>query len=190
MKRAFLRGVSGLVACLLLSVAALAGGHNPADFPLRVHIYQHNGVSHYSRGTLDYVDGEGRANLFENGEPRAFEYGYRCGDRLRNSDGYETYMARWKKKDRRLEILLPVMGKPNAAETCELKVEMKADVVYVRHNGSLNEAPAAKYKEWMDKHQYDPEHGKNVPVAPESTPAPAQTPAATGAAGIGTSAPK
>lgn len=190
MKRALLRGLSGLVACLLLSVAALAGGHNPADFPLRVHIYQHNGVSHYSRGTLDYVDGEGRANLFENGEPRAFEYGYRCGDRLRNSDGYETYMARWKKKDRTLEILLPVMGKPNAAETCELKVEMKADVVYVRHNGSLNEAPAAKYKEWMDKHQYDPEHGKNVPVAPESAPAPAQTPAATGAAGIGTSAPK
>jgi hypothetical protein len=169
--------LGGFAACALLSTAVLAGSRNPVDFPLRVHIFSHNGVSHYSHGSLDYVDGEGRANLYENGEPRGFEYGYRCGDRLRNSDGYETYMARWKKKDRTVEILLPVMGKPNAAETCELKVEMK-ETAYFRHNGLLGEEPAAVFKQWMGKHEYDPEHGKNEPLKAAPT-SPAGTSPAT-----------
>jgi hypothetical protein len=52
---------------------------------------------------------------------------------------------------------------------------MKADVVYRSSNGVLREDSAAKFKEWMEKHQYDPEHGKNEPVeaAPAATPAPA-----------------
>ena len=181
MRRAFSCGLIGVAGCLLLSTAALAGGHNPADDPLRVHLYQENGVSHYNRGTLDYVDGEGRANLFENGVPRGFDFSYRCGERLRSSAGFETYPARWKKPDKALEILLPQFGKPGAFDACELKVLMKADTVYHRHNGLLGEEPAAKYKEWMEKVQYDPEHGKNEPV--ETAPAPAQKPA-------GVSAPK
>jgi hypothetical protein len=78
---------------------ALAGGHDAANYPLRVHIFQVGGVSHYygATRTLDYVDGEGRANLFENSEPRGFDFSYRCGERLRYSSGYETFLARWKK---------------------------------------------------------------------------------------------
>jgi len=153
-----------LTFCFLFSAVALAGGYRAAEFPLRVHIYTHNGYSHYSHQMLDYVDGEGRANLFENGEPRGFVYGYRCGERLRNSDGFETYMARWKKKDRTMEILQPVLGKPNAANTCELKVEMKDGIAYHRRNGMLGEVQAEDLKAWMVKHKYDPEHGLNEPV--------------------------
>jgi hypothetical protein len=96
-----------------------------------------------------------------------------------NSVGYETYRARWKKQDKTLEILLPAMG-----GTCDLKVEMKENVVYRRHNNSLGEVPAAKFKEWMEKHQYDPEHGKDLPVTADSEPA------ASGEAGVGASAQK
>jgi hypothetical protein len=153
-----------LTSCFLFSAVALAGGYRAAEFPLRVHIYAHNGHSHYSHQILDYVDGEGRANLYENGEPRGFEYGYRCGERLRNSDGFETYMARWRKPGRTLEILQPVLGKPNAANTCELKVEMKDGIAYHRRNGMLGEVHSEDLKAWMVKHQYDPEHGMNEPV--------------------------
>ncbi len=69
--------------------------------------------------------------------------------------------------------------------TCDLIVALKENVVYVRRNGSLVEEPAVKYKEWMDKHQYDPEHGKNLPVAPAPQPKPSQTPVESG-----TSAPR
>jgi hypothetical protein len=77
-----------------------------------------------------------------------------------NSIGYETYPARWKKPGKELQILLPADG-----GACDLKVDVKPDVAYRRHNGSLIEEPAAKFKEWMVKHQYDPEHGMDLPVA-------------------------
>jgi hypothetical protein len=175
MRRTFFCGLGGLAACLLLSTVVLAGGHNAADYPLRVHIFNFNSHSHYygTTRTLDWVDGEGRANLYENGEPRGFDFSYRCGERLRGSAGYETYPARWKKQNQSLEILLPQFGKPGAYDACEMKVEMK-DAVYYRHNGGLDEEPAAVFKQWMDRHEYDPEHGKNEPV----TPAPARPAAA------------
>jgi hypothetical protein len=162
-----------LVACLLFSTVALAG-HNPADYPLRVHIFTFNGYSHYYRtggygssSSLDAVDGEGRANLYQNGQPRGVDFAYHCSVRLRVSPGFETYMAKWKKQDRVLEILMPKFGgKPGDMDSCDLNVTMKEDTVYTRQNGQMNETPAAKFKAWMDAHQYDPEHGKNNPVYP------------------------
>jgi hypothetical protein len=53
-----------------------------------------------------------------------------------------------------------------------LKVEMK-ESAYYKHNGLLNEEPAAVFKAWMEKRQYDPEHGKNEP---QPAPVPANTP--------------
>jgi hypothetical protein len=166
--------VRGLALCALFSGAAFAGGHSAADYTLRVHIFVHNSHSHYYHQALESVDGEGRANLYENGEPRGFDYSYRCGERIRNSPGYETYLARWKKHDQTLEILLPKMGKPGAMEACELKVEMK-DFAYYRHDGNVDTEPTTAFKQWMEKHQYDPEHGKNEPTGAPPEPAATET---------------
>ncbi len=179
MRRICFSVLSVFAGCLLLATGAFAYGHHVADYPLRVHIFQHNGVSHYSRQQLDFVDGEGRANLFESGEPLGFDFSYRCGQRLMVSPGFETYPARWKKPGRALEILQPQFGRPGAYDTCELKVEMKVDTVYHRHNGLLGEVPAAKYKEWMVKHEYDPEHGKDEPTAAASAGTATGSPAPT-----------
>lgn len=153
-----------LVACMLMPMCGWAA-HNPADYPLRVHIFGHNGVSHYSgfRGTnsLEDVDGEGRANLYENSQPRGFDFHYSCEERLMNSMGFETYPARWKKINAELEVLFPLSGK-----TCKFHVAMKDGVIYRHSQGSIVEGPADKFKAWMDKYQYDPEHGKNLPVKP------------------------
>jgi hypothetical protein len=97
-----------------------------------VHIFQVSQHSHYAAGSLNYVDGEGRANLYENGEPRGLDFGYRCGQRLQISAGYETYPAKWKKlgrqPGRQLDILPPVMGRPGEMSACDLKVAMKETV--------------------------------------------------------------
>jgi hypothetical protein len=169
MRRVLICGLSGVAAFLLLSTVALAGRLNLADYPLRVHVFEHNAHSHYWHQSLDVVDGEGRANLYENGVPRGVDFSYRCGERLRNSVGYETYPARWKKGGKELEILMPEFGKPGAFNSCDLNVEMK-DSAYRKHGGALEEVPVAEFQKWMEKHDYDPEHGKNEPVA---TPAPA-----------------
>lgn len=168
--------------------AAHAGTANPADYPLRVHIFQFNAHSHYYRvggviSSLDSVDGEGRANLYEDSQPRGFDFSYSCNRRLMVSEGYETYLARWKKPNRELEILLPVLGgKPGQMDSCDLRVTMKQDLAYARHNGQLSEVPAADFKAWMVKYHYDPEHGQDRPVKPAPTSDSAQpaAPATTG----------
>jgi len=138
---------------------------NPADYPLRVHIFGHNTFSHYSGyggvRSLNDVDGEGRANLYENSEPRGFDFKYVCAERLMDSMGYDTYPARWKKANLELELLLPVSGK-----TCTLHVAMKDGMAYYRNNGNFGEEPAERFKGWMTKYQYDPEHGKNTITKP------------------------
>jgi hypothetical protein len=165
----FWSGSGAITLCLLCSTPMLAGGRNLGDYPLRVHIFQLSTHSHYRNQLLNYVDGEGRANLYENGQPRGFDYSFRCSERLMTSAGYETYAARWKKPGREIEVLMPVMGKPGSMDSCNLELQLK-DGAYYRHNGVVDEEPAATFKAWMEKHQYDPGHGKNEPIA--SAPAP------------------
>jgi hypothetical protein len=172
MRRVWISCMSGLTLCLLAATAAWAGKFNAAEFPLRVHIVYRNGVRHYYRpggygsiSSLDEVDGMGGGDLFENSQPLGFDFNYNCSQPITPMPGYETFLARWKKPGRVIEILMPVMGgKPGDMNSCELNVTMKQDTVYVRKNGGVIEEPAAKYKEWMIKHQYDPEHGMNEPV--------------------------
>jgi hypothetical protein len=176
MRNDLVRALSVFAACLLLAIPAIAGKYKPDDFPLRVHIVERNGIRHYYHpgywaggAQLDKVDGLGAANLFENGQPLGFDFNYVCGDPLTPQRGYETFMARWKKQGREQEILMPKMGgKPDDMNSCELKVAMKQDTVYIKRNGQVSEEPAARFKQWMVNHQYAPEHGMNEPVLPRN----------------------
>ena len=158
-----------LVFALLASMPGFAA-KNPADYPLRVHIFSHNSFSHYAGyagiRTLNDVDGEGRANLYENSQPRGFDFQFNCEERLMNSMGYETYPARWKKPNVEMELLLPVSGK-----TCRFRVAMKDGIAYYKHDSNFGEEPAEKFKAWMTKYQYDPEHGKDTITKPTETAA-------------------
>jgi hypothetical protein len=166
-------------ALLGLAVLASAGGKNLADYPLRVHVVGRNQTTFYHMRVEEEAKGEGRGNLFENSEARGMDFQYDCSKRLMVSSGYETYPARWKKPKLELEVLIPEFGKDNSYSTCTLKVQMK-DFAYYHRNGVLNTEPISAYKEWMTKHDYDPEHGKNTPIqiqnaAPATgSPAPAQ----------------
>lgn len=160
-----------LLFCLVLAAYASAKKIKPADFPLRVHMIQHSEHSHYQGRVLDEVDGDGRGNLFENSRAVAFDFSYTCWERPVSIMGYETYMARWKKPGRELEILLPVMDSPDNFSPCALRVTLKPASVYAERNGQLSEVPANEYKKWLDKQEYDPEHGLNPPSTPSALPA-------------------
>jgi hypothetical protein len=172
--------------CVLLCAAPMNGdSKNMADYPLRLRIFSKDSTSFYHMRELDEQKGEGRADLFENGEAHGVDFNYSCEEKLKASFGYETYPAKWKKPGRELTVLLPVFGKSNAYFTCNLNVALK-DFTYVRHDGKLGSEAPEKYKAWMVKHDYDPEHGKNKPMnltaadaadnpdAPPSGPPPAQ----------------
>jgi hypothetical protein len=165
MRRILMCSLGVFAVCLLLSTGVLAK-RNLAEYPLRVHIYQFTAYPFYwgYARSLDFVDGEGRANLFENGQPQGFDFQYRCGEQLRSSPGFESFRARWKKPGKELEILLPRFGRPDSYDSCNLDVLMKSGMAYHRVNGLLSEETASIYKEWMDKSQYDPERDKNLPL--------------------------
>ena len=159
--------------------ATHAESHNPADYPLRIHIYRRNETTFYHNHQTEEAKGEGRANLFEGGEPKGIDFQFECDTRLQTSSGYETYPAKWKKPGQELVILQQQFGKTNY-DTCRLKVLVK-DFVYVSHNGNLTTEPIDVFKQWMARHDYDPEHGKNTPTqtAPGANPAGGSSPNST-----------
>jgi hypothetical protein len=169
-----MRRLSSLVifASLLSFVPAIhAESHNPADYPLRIHIYRRNETTFYHNRQTEEAKGEGRANLFEGGQPKGLDFQFECDTRLQTSSGYETFPAKWRKPGQELVILQPQFGK-NGYDTCRLKVMVK-DFVYVSHNGNLSSEPIDVFKDWMTRHDYDPEHGKTTPTRPApATPNP------------------
>jgi hypothetical protein len=175
-----LRSLSLFLGAALLALPALGESHNPADYPLRIHIYRFNQHAHYHNGILDFIEGEGRANLYENGEPKGLDFSFDCGERFMNSSGFETYPAKWKKPGQSLVLLMHKIGS-NSASTCEIKVDVK-DFAYLMRNGNLTTEPASVFKQWMTQHHYDPEHGLDEPTpsapAPAGTTAPAAAPPA------------
>jgi len=161
----------------LFTTVAIAASHKPEDYPLRVHILRVSSHEHHHKGLLESVDGEGRANVFENGEPKGIDFQYSCEARFMTSSGYETYMAKWKKPGQVLVVLTKEMGS-NSFNTCELNTDVK-DFVYVSHDGVVNAEPASQMKDWMAKHNYDPEHGLNEPTGVVKAPEPAPVAAPT-----------
>jgi hypothetical protein len=159
-------------ACLCLCSSVLsAESKNPADYPLRVSIFGRDQTTFYRNGYANESKGDGRANLYANGEVHGVDFSFDCGQKLRVSFGYETYPARWKKPNQEITVLLPIFGKSNSYFTCDLKTAIK-DTVYARRaNGSMGEEPSAELKAWMAKHNYDPEHGKDMPTGIEPRPA-------------------
>jgi hypothetical protein len=150
------------VSTLLSAPSLFAKSINPADYPLRIRVYSKDQTTFYSRREVEEAKGDGRANLFEGDEVHGIDFNYSCSEKLKASFGYETYLAKWKKPGRELTVLLPMMGKANTYNTCDLNVAPR-DTVYVRQNGRMSEEPAERFKTWMVKHDYDPVHGKNTP---------------------------
>jgi hypothetical protein len=144
-----------------------AESHNPADYPLRIHIYRRNETTFYHNRQAEEAKGEGHANLYEGGTPKGLDFQFECDTKLQTSSGFETFPARWKKPAQELVILQPQFGR-GGYDTCRLKVILK-DFVYVTHNGNLVTESPDNFKQWMTKHDYDPEHGKETPI--QLTPA-------------------
>src|SRR5579871_5110392 len=166
------------ICCILITSATLiAESKNPADYPLRVHIYPHDQTAFYHNRNAEEFKGDGRANLFANGDVHAIDFTFDCSEKLKTSFGYETYPAKWKKPNQELTVLLPVFGKTNAYFTCNLKTDIK-DFAYFAHDGKMGSEPSEQFKAWMIKHDYDPEHGKNTPVKVASQPEVSTQPAA------------
>src|SRR5579875_1098120 len=154
-----------VAGCVLMGFAGMgkADSKNIADYPLRLHIFRRNETTFYHHEWVDDAKGEGRANLFENGEAHGVDFSFDCGKKIKASFGYETYPAKWKKPGKQLTVVFPEFGQAGKFFTCTINTDVK-DFAYTEHEGRMGQEPVAEFKNWMMKHDYDPEHGKNVPV--------------------------
>ena len=168
--------LSLLLTSVLFAPMLRAESKNPADYPLRVHVFRRTETTFYHNRQAEEAKGEGRANLFEGGEPKGLDFQFECSDKLQTSSGYETFPAKWKKPNQELVVLMPEFGKPGHFTTCNFKVEVKTFAYFAR-NGNLSTEPSADFKKWMVQHDYDPEHGKDTPIQTQpSGSRPATTP--------------
>ena len=147
-----LRNVGFIVLGLLvpaLAAPAFAAPKDPADYPLRVHIYR----THWSTGSEGpYIyefynagyHGYGRANLTDGPQTNAMEYTFECDTHFLKSDNGETYLARWKKPGHSIEMLVSTIGS-DKVKTCQLKVTLK-DTVYHKVNGEIISLTQEQYK--------------------------------------------
>ena len=170
-----------LLAVTMIPFAARAESHDPADYPLRIHIFQRHETTFYHHRQEEEAKGEGYANLFEGGEPKGLDFQFACENKLQVSVGYETFPARWKKPGQELVILQPQFGK-STFDTCHLMVIVK-DFAYMSHDGKLSTEATSAFKAWMARHDYDPEHGKNIPVPTAADAANPSSPAEPAPAG-------
>jgi hypothetical protein len=160
-----IRLLKSLSLCVLFAASSLyAESKNPADYPLRIHIFGREQTTFYHNRYADEAKGTGRANVFENSAARAVDFSYDCSEKLRASFGYETYPAKWKKPNQELVVLMPVFGKANSFFTCNLKTDIKGFAYAGSNNGQMRSEPVEEFKDWMVKHDYDPEHGKDTPM--------------------------
>ncbi len=163
------------ISLALLSAIVYAESKKPADYPLRIHIFNRSEMNFLHNRAVEETKGDGRANLFENSEPHAVDFTFDCDQKLRVSFGYETYMAKWKKPGQELVLLIPVFGKTGAFFTCNLKTDVQ-DFAYATRDSKMTKEPADAYKKWMVNHDYDPEHGKDMPKNLARDQQPAATP--------------
>ena len=125
---------------------SLIAKKNPADYQLRLHIYE----THWNQDRLGF-HAFGRANLFdEQGAPHGVEFTYDCMDHLMASTGNEAYPAKWKKQGQSIELIFGEIGSnPDSFHSCEFKVALK-QYVYFRGRGELSTGTPQEFK---DKHQ-------------------------------------
>jgi hypothetical protein len=160
--RAKLVRLSVMVMALGMGVSARAESKNMADYPLRIHIFSRNETTFYHHEWVDNTKGEGRGNVFENGEAHGVDFSFDCSQKIKASFGYETYAAKWKKPGKQLTVLFPEFGKTGSYFTCTINTDVK-DFAYASRQGRMSSEPVADFKRWMTNHDYDPEHGKDVP---------------------------
>ena len=127
--------ISLSTSLLILAAAATvaASAKNPADYPLRVQIVD----THWNQGSIG-TSGYGHGNLKDGDSWQGFVFTFSCGRPFLASDNPAAlYLAKWKKPQTRLAIVVAEIGNSDNQRECELKTTTVRDVLFSMNNGQL-----------------------------------------------------
>jgi len=147
---------------------ANASRPDPANYPLRVHVYSTRWGRDYLLTYYDSIGygyhGYGRANLTDGSKTNAMDYTFDCEEHFLKSDSGEDYIARWKKPGKEIEMLVGIIG-TDKVHTCRLHVTVK-DYVYHRVRGTLETLTQEQYAQRESN-----EAARSASLAPEDADA-------------------
>lgn len=137
MKRSLL-----IVILCLFSLSSFAG-KDPANYPLKVHIFQVAWGSHIPR--FNEYRATGRGNVWDGDSVHAFDFTYDCSFPVRRTARNQPYLGKWKKQQVRLELLATKIGTNDKYQECELQTTLRAGV-YVVGDGNISEVSQEEFK--------------------------------------------
>lgn len=120
-----------ILASLLLPLPALAA-KDPANYPLKVHIFQVAWGSHNVR--YNEYKATGRGNVWDGETVHAFDFTYDCSFPVRRTARNQPFPAKWKKAQVRLDVLANKIGSNDKYQECELQTTVHAGVYVVGEN--------------------------------------------------------
>jgi hypothetical protein len=143
MRRYFVLGI------VLLSLPLLVfAGKDPANYPLKVYIFQIAWGSHNVR--YNEYRATGRGNVWDGETVHAFDFTYDCSFPVRRSARNQPYPGKWKKGQVRLDLLATRIGSSDKHEECELQTTVLTGV-YVVSDNNISEVSQEEFKKIQEQ---------------------------------------
>jgi hypothetical protein len=153
-----------LAAALIFPIALFAG-KNPSDYPLQIQVIE----SHWNRPInapdrrFGGVEGWGRGNVKDGDSVRGFDFSYAATEPFHRTVGDGHYLAKWKKANTRMELIVGEIGAPDKFHSYDLKTTVRDDVYVRGHDGAVaisQEEFKARAKDKGSEKDKDPESDK------------------------------
>jgi len=137
-----------LIVILLLAPAMLLTAKDTSDYPLKVELLANNWHSYrpfpYREPTNFRYRVTGRGNVSDGATMHALDFTYDCSLHVPLTLAGETYLARWKKPQLQIEVLVPKNGKDAKYDTCDIQTTVH-ESVFVRSGQGLIEVSQENY---------------------------------------------
>jgi hypothetical protein len=138
-----------IIFVFLLSPTLAFSAKDPNAYPLKVEILVNHWDRYRPRPVRDpyfwiyRVNGQG--NVMNGSAVQAFDFKYENDRVIRATSPDQTYLARWKKPQRQLEVLAPEIGHEGKYMSCTMDTTVR-EGVYVGRGSRINEISQDEYK--------------------------------------------
>lgn len=140
-----------LILVILLSSAVGLTAKDATEYPLKVELLDNTWTWFRPYPVRDpeniVYKVTGRGNIGDGPTKHAFDFNYDCFTHARVTIKGQFYMAKWKKPQHELELLVPDIGKEGKYKACEVRTTVR-EGVYIWSQGSLVEISQDSYPGW------------------------------------------
>ena len=136
------------VIFFLLSPALALSAKDTSDYPLKVEILWHHweryNLSTNSQFPYFQYKVNGHGNITDGNTVHAFDFEYKGSENIASVPLGQTFLARWKKPQLQLEILMPNVGHEGKYFACDMETLVR-EGVYAGRGSGVHEISQADY---------------------------------------------